>query len=211
MIIIKEELKEKGYRMKFLKENSYDIVRLYINQIGIAIFSLVLYFAAAQAGDDGISLIISIVISVFATAFYMVLIYTATWDLGAKDRIRIDAGRMTEAKHKGLLLSTVANLPNLLFILLSLIGKGGYMLGLGSWLDTLFAFSNLILRFAAASYLGILRGIFAPFADSPDLYYLLQTFGFLILTLLPCIAAEIGYRFGSKNFRIFSSGSKNKE
>lgn len=197
--------------MKFLKENSYDIVRLYINQIGIAIFSLVLYFAAAQAGDDGISLIISVAISVFATAFYMVLIYTATWDLGAKDRIRIDAGRMTEIRHKGVRLSLAANLPNFLFIFLSLVGKGAYMLGLGNGFDTLFAFSNLILRFAAASYLGILRGVFVSLADSADLYYLLQTCGFLVLMILPCLAAEIGYRFGSKNFRIFSPGAKNNE
>ncbi len=197
--------------MKFLKENSYDIVRLFINQIGIAIFSLVLYFAAAQAGDDGISLIISVVISVFATCFYMVLIYTATWDLGAKDRIRIDAGRMTEIRHKGILLSLAANLPNFLFILLSLIGKGFYMLGLGDGFDTLFAFANLILRFGAASYLGILRGVFASLAESADLYYLLQTIGFLVLISLPCLAAEIGYRFGSKNFRIFSPPTKKEK
>ena len=31
--------------MRFFKSNSYDIVKLYINQIGISIFSLFLYFA----------------------------------------------------------------------------------------------------------------------------------------------------------------------
>lgn len=194
--------------MKFLKENSYDIVRLFINQIGIAIFSLVLYFAAAQAQEAGVSLILSLVISIFATGFYMVLLYTATWDLGAKDRIRIDAGRMTEVRHKGLLLSLAANLPNFLLIFLSLLGKGAYMLGFGDGFDMLFSFSNLILRFGAASYLGILRGVFSSLTNAPDLYLLLQTCGFLVLIVLPCLASEMGYRFGSKNIRIFSPAQK---
>lgn len=197
--------------MKFLKENSYDIVRLYINQIGITIFSLILYFAAAQAEEEETSLLIYLLISVFATAFYAVLIYTAAWDYGAKDKIRVDAGRMEEIRHKGLFLSLFANLPNFVLIFLSLIGKGCAMLGLGGGFDTLFAVSNLILRFGAASYLGILRGVFSPLADMTDLYYLLQTAGYLVLILLPCLAAELGYRLGFRNCRLFSDPSKAKK
>lgn len=197
--------------MKFLKENSYDIVRLFINQIGITIFSLILYFAAAQSEDDGTSLLISLLISVFATVFYMVLIYSASWDYGAKDKIRVDAGRMEAMHHKGLYLALLANVPNFLLILLSLIGKGFYMLGLGAGFDTLFVVSNLILRFCASSYLGILRGVFASFADAVDLYYLLQTVGYLLLTLLPCLAAEVGYRLGFRNCRLFSDAGKGRK
>lgn len=196
--------------MKFLKENSYDIVRLYINQIGITIFSLILYFAASMSEDEGTSLLISLLISIFATGFYIVLIYSASWDYGAKDRIRVDAGRMKAIRHKGLYLALFANLPNFLLILLSLLGKGFYLLGLGAGFETLFVVSNLILRFCASSYLGILRGVFASLADAEDLYYLLQTVGYLALTVLPCLAAEIGYRLGFRNCRLFSETGKGK-
>ena len=56
--------------MKFLKENSYDILRLYINQIGITIFSLVLYFSVSMLEDKVVSLRLKVAISVFAMLFF---------------------------------------------------------------------------------------------------------------------------------------------
>ena len=60
--------------MKFFKDNSYDIIKLYINQIGIAIFSLVLYTAIGFLEDAGLNLKLRVVLSVFATLFYFALI-----------------------------------------------------------------------------------------------------------------------------------------
>ena len=98
--------------MKFFKENSYDILRLYINQIGITIFSLLLYFSVASIEDKTLGLRLKIAISVFAILFYFALLYTAAWDWGAKDKIRIDAGRLECKKYKGALMSLIANIPN---------------------------------------------------------------------------------------------------
>ena len=42
--------------MKFFKENSYDIVKLFINQIGITIFSFMLYTAVAMIEDESLFL-----------------------------------------------------------------------------------------------------------------------------------------------------------
>ena len=65
--------------MRFLKENSYDIVRLYINQIGITIFSLVLYFSITSLSNnpDGgaLYLKVKIGISIFAILFFYALLY----------------------------------------------------------------------------------------------------------------------------------------
>ena len=84
--------------MRFLKENSYDIVRLYINQIGMTIFSLVLYFSVTSLGDnpDSAALYVKlkIGISIFAILFFFALLYTAAWDWGANDKIRIDSGKI---------------------------------------------------------------------------------------------------------------------
>ena len=59
--------------MKFFKENSYDIVKLFIYQMGITIFSLVLYTAASAVEDAALKLKLRIILSVFATLFYFAL------------------------------------------------------------------------------------------------------------------------------------------
>ena len=67
--------------MRFFKENSYDIVRLYINQIGISIFSMVLYTAVGTIELS--SKLLDVGLSVFLLGFYFTLIYTASWEYGA--------------------------------------------------------------------------------------------------------------------------------
>lgn len=42
--------------MKIFKENSYDIVKLYVNQIGIMIFSMLLYTAVGSFENESLSL-----------------------------------------------------------------------------------------------------------------------------------------------------------
>ena len=51
--------------MKTFKENSYDIVRLYVNQLGIMIFSMLLYTAVGSFGDEKLSSALSIFVSVY--------------------------------------------------------------------------------------------------------------------------------------------------
>ena len=98
--------------MKIFKENSYDIVRLYINQLGIMIFSMLLYTAVGSFENESLSTSLSVFVSIFSTCFYLALIYYMMWEIGAKDKIRIDGGRMVPCKLKGLLMGTFANLPN---------------------------------------------------------------------------------------------------
>ena len=93
--------------MKIFKENSYDIVRLYVNQLGIMIFTMLLVFAGGQNTTLGI------IISLFSTVFYLVLIYYVVWEIGAKDKIRIEGGKAEPCKYKGLVMGLWANVPNL--------------------------------------------------------------------------------------------------
>ena len=118
--------------MKFFKENSYDIIKLYINQLGITIFSLIMYTAGGMinSGEDaGISLPLRLGISIFSSLFYFVLIYTAAWDWGAKDKIRIEGGKIQRDGYKGFKLALYANVINfvlctavIIFGLLSVFG-----------------------------------------------------------------------------------------
>ena len=128
--------------MRFFKENSYDIVRLYINQFGITIFALMLYFSASIVLDSKWTLTLYLLVSLFSIIFFFALLYFAAWEFGAKDRIRIDAGRMEYNKNKGLYLGIFAGVPNFVFSVLSIVGKGLYMLSGVEFFNVFFSISG---------------------------------------------------------------------
>lgn len=196
--------------MKFWKENSYDIVRLCVNQLGIAVFALMLYFSTGLVSDSGTYTMLYTLVSVFSIGFYFVLLYFATWDMGAKDKIRADSGKAEHTPYKGIFLGLFANLLNIILILLSILGKSISMAGGGDFFGGLFAFGNLVLRFIASMYLGVLNRIFAFLKDASDLYLLFQCFGFLFFVILCCAVCALGYFNGQRDFRIFSSSAKKK-
>ncbi len=181
--------------MKFIKENSYDIIRLYINQLGITIFSLVLYFSVASIEAESTRELIKAGVSLFATLFYFALIYTAAWDYGAKDRIRVDGGRMKEQKWKGIVMGVLANVLNFFFIGICLIS---YAFTDVAFFAQSFDICNLLMRFTEAMYLGTVQFIFRS-------NMLLQTVGFLIFSLISIFVIHLGYTLGMKEKRIFSS------
>ncbi len=186
--------------MRFLKENSYDILRLYINQIGITIFSLVLY-TSVGALDKSLSLKLQIAISVFAMLFFFALLYTVAWDWGANDKIRIDAGRMKKSTFKGAFMALIANAINFILAGVCVISMILYLNGSEGALNVSQIF-NLLLRVTNAMYLGVIKGIFIAFKDA-EIYNLVQSIAFLVAPILAIAATHIGYIFGLKNIRIF--------
>ena len=158
--------------MKFFKDNSYDIVRLLINQIGITIFSLVLFTALAAIENTETYSAVLIAASIFATGFYLVLIYTVGWECGAKDKIRVDGGRLSPMPAKGALMALIANLPNFIFTVLGIITMLIYIMGGGEGFYSAFAVFNLIFRFIEAMYLGVIQAVFSAFSYDVNLQYL---------------------------------------
>ncbi len=195
--------------MKFLKENSYDILRLYINQIGITIFSLVLYFSVSMLEDEIISLRLKVAISVFAMLFFFALLYTAAWDWGAKDKIRVESGKMQLNRAKGALMALFANAINFLFAGVCVISMWLCIKGMDAMLPVSQIF-NLLLRLTNAMYLGLLQGVFSAFEEQGNLYNLLQSVGYFIAPLLAIASTHMGYVFGLKNKRIFPVANKPK-
>lgn len=190
--------------MKFFKDNSYDIVRLIINQIGITIFSLALMAAIGAIEDSATHSTVLISASVFASAFYLVLIYTVGWECGAKDKIRIDGGRLSPIPAKGALMALIANVPNFLFTALGIATMLAFMNGADEGFYTAFAVFNLIFRFIESMYLGIIQGVFSGFSYDTDLRYLYEAIGFAIVPIFSILATQLGYSLGSKNIRILS-------
>ncbi|MBO5906786.1 MAG: hypothetical protein J6Q85_01350 [Clostridia bacterium] len=190
--------------MKFLKDNSYDIVRLLINQIGITIFSFALMAAIGAIEDPSTYSTVLIAASVFATGFYLVLIYTVGWECGAKDKIRIDGGRLAPKRYKGALMSLIANIPNFILTLAAIICMALYMSSGDEGLYSAFALFNLFFRFIEAMYLGIIQAVFSGFSYDANLQYLLESVGFFVAPILAIFATHLGYYLGSKNLRLLS-------
>ncbi len=194
--------------MKFVKENSYDIVRLFINQIGITIFSLVLY-TSVSTFDKSISAPLKTLVSVFSTIFYLSLIYNVTWEYGSKDKIRIDAGKVTGSKYRGLFLGLCANAINFILGILCIISNGLFIATGADWLNTAFFVFNIIERFLESMYLGMVQGIFSALPDTSSVTFLLESVGFTIFPLLSVLVAHLGYMLGYNDKRIFSVNKKN--
>ena len=202
---------ERNISMKFLKQNSYDIVKLFVNQIGIAIFSMALYTAISIAvtDNDRITSGLQIFISIAATLFYFSLLYVTTWENGAKDAIRIESGKMDPMPHKGLLLAVFANVPNFLLCGLAVIFMSAFIAGGAPWLEQAFGILNLFFGFLESMFLGVIINIF-PIAEgmaksSTDTVYLLRAVAYLAAPVLSIGVTSFAYLMGSKNKRIFGT------
>ena len=197
--------------MRFFKDNFDSIIKLLVNQVGIAIFAFFLYTAAPEINTDpGTSLVVKILISVFSVLFYFALIYNVAWEIGAKDKIRIDAGKQKKNNLKGLWLGIAANITNFIVIGSSLILLVIYLLGGSGAFYSVFMVLNAIFRIFISMYLGIVQGIFSPFANNVSLYYLLQTVGFLVFSMISALVIFTSYLIGLKDFRIFGKAKSEK-
>lgn len=193
--------------MKFFKENSYDVVRLFINQVGITIFSMIIYTAVGMVNIDSVARLgIKVAISVFAMLFYFSLLYTVAWDWGAKDKIRIDGGRLEPIKLKGARIALLANIPNFILSFISALTVGLYLLGVEGAQGAAAIF-NTFTRLLMSMYLGVLQGVFVAFSSEQFLYQFWQAVGYFFIPILAIAATQIGYSFGLKERKIFPSAN----
>ena len=162
----------------FFKDNSYSIFKMFINQIGMTIFGIALSFATP--GNT-----LFLLSSIFAACFYMVLLYTMTWDIGYEEKIRIEAKRLTYNKFKGLYMSLFANIPN--FIIAILVFVGRYIPGASG----AFAIGSGAAALLEGMYIGIINVVFK-----------FNPFGYLIVIVPSLIACTLGYIAGVRGFRI---------
>ena len=195
--------------IQFFKENSYNMVKVFINQIGITIFSFVLYFSIASFKENNVQLYhkLMIAISAFAMLFFFVLLYTAAWDIGASDKIRIESKKAEKNVFKGALITLCANSLNFLLAGIVLITVAfkieGAFAAVSGVCYTIFILLN-------GMYNGFIRDGLMLINSSDEPHALLSAVGFFAVLFLPIIASHIGYVFGLKNIRIFKSSPKKK-
>ena len=99
------------------QSNRKTVINMLVNQIVLIFFSFILGMVTVKHSA------LYACVSAFCILFYFFLLYTMCWEIGAKDKLRVEGGRMDPAPFKGALLSLVANSINLLGALTALISK----------------------------------------------------------------------------------------
>ena len=187
-------IKKRGrYMFSFYKNNLDSIAKLFVNQLGMTIFGHLL-FAATFKTD------LRIATGLLSSLFYLYLVYTTGWDIGAKDKIKVDGGRMNNTPHKGILLGLASNT---LGIILSFINLVFYAIKFGD-----FTASVSLTAYTVATLINGMYASFITMFEPP-----IMKFVILAVFLIPAIAVSgISYYAGLKNFRIsvFLGLSKNK-
>lgn len=176
----------------FIKDNSYSVFKMFVNQIGMTIFGITLSLATHQ--NETLLLLTSI----FGACFYMVLLYTMTWDIGYEEKIRIEGKRLEYRPLKGLYLSLFANIPNFIIAVMILVGyycSTSFVSGAPAspeWAVNLYGIGRAVAALIEGMYGGIINIVFNM---SPWAY---------ILIILPSLAVcAVAYILGVKGFRIF--------
>ena len=200
--------------MKIFKENSYDIVRLYVNQLGIMIFSMLLNSAVGDLKSQSLSSTLMLIVSIFSIGFYLSLVYYAIWEIGAKDKIRVDGGRALPCKSKGLVMSLFANVPNIVLGILSILFISIFMATGNEVIYSVFLIFNMIMRFHASMYLGLIITLVpisaATGTDINYTTYLIHAILFTVLPLISVAVTHIGYTLGFKEKKLFAFFNKKK-
>ncbi len=145
--------------LHFIKENLSTVTKMIVNQFGMMIFGLVMHMATAQ--NDTLFLIAAL----FSVCFYLFLEYSVAWEIGARDKIKLDSGRIRYTPYKGACISMVANFIN--FILGVLIVISYFSLTPESrvlhvaqgpdWAVNMYGIASSIARFIESMYIGIIQ------------------------------------------------------
>lgn len=184
---------------EFFNKYSYSMVKMFVNQIAISIFGLMLSMATTNAK----STVLSIVVSAFAILFYLFLLYTLVWEIGAKDKISVDTGKKQYKPMTGLWMSLIANIPNLLFALIFAVSQPFINnAGVAKFSGVISFISNIL----QGMYFGTISSIVFP--SGKLLSQMWWTYFIIVIPAL--LTSFLAYFLGHKDFRFFAifSGQK---
>ena len=176
----------------FWKTNSDTVIKLFVHQVGLTVFGLLLYFAAEVSGNK--PLVIGL--GIFSTLFYLFLLYVLAWDVGAKDKIRIDGGRLERDPFKGAKFAFAGMIPNLIMAVLVLIGYICIDKSITDEAGKLLEPAWAISLYVVVQFLGLyLNGMYLGIGDVLGIAY--QPYYLFIIIIPAIIVCGLGYYLGS--------------
>lgn len=193
--------------MGYYRENSRLISRLFVNQIGMTIFGVVLTMAVMKAAENNDALTVGV--SAFSILFYLCLIYNVMWEEGARNIIRINAGRMEDKQGHALKAALFASVPNFALAALLCIS---YLLAFPckiAFAKSVYAVLHIILGLFEAMYVGLFSVILDLVPDVAS--QSLVACGLYLVSSLPMILVSLlAYRLGMKNIYLFGKPTAKK-
>ncbi len=175
----------------FFKEHSYSMVKLFLNQIVMSVFGTILCISTSSNTP---LLVASGILSICMLLF---IDYTFIWEIGAKDKIRIDGNRLKPMPTKGLFIGICGNIPNIILTLL--IGIGAILNSAAG--QSIAVVCDPIMRLINGMYLGIFVTVYNKIypAGTELINYWWWYFIIMLPVILTCFLA---YYLGSKGIRI---------
>ncbi len=192
------------FMKNFFSKYSYAMVKMFVTQFAIGLFGAVLSFAVSSfSGNDSTTLsgtekTLLIAVSAFSILFYLFLTYTTIWEIGAKDKISADVGKLKIKPWLGIIISLFANLPNLIVaVIYSVCWFVSH--GAEGTATNIAAFMKIIVLFIDGMYYGLLAAV----GVGSEL--LINQWWSLFLIILPAIfVCGVGYFLGTKDFHLTS-------
>ena len=190
----------------FFSKYSYTTVKMFVTQFAIGLFGAMLAFAVSTVGGKettvltGTERTLLIVVSSFAILFYLFLTYTTIWEIGAKDKISADVGKLKIKPWLGIVISLLANLPNFIvatvYTVCWLVSHGAEGAA-----TNIAAFMKVVVLFIDGMYYGLLSAI------NVGSGMLIDKWWSLFLIIVPAVlVCGVGYFLGTKDFHITSLG-----
>lgn len=172
----------------FLHDYSYSSIKMFLDQFALSLFGSMLSMATTAAENNTLSLVLSIV----AVLFYLFLLYTLVWEVGAKDRISVDIGKKTYRPHTGMLVALVANIPN--FIIAILFTIGAPFNTTHEWAGGLCVVANCLTAVFEGMYLGITTTLKVGGVALNRLWW-----SYFVIIIPSLLVSWIAYYLGFKN------------
>ena len=165
---------------EFFKYYSYSIVRIFVDQIAIALFAVAVALALANK-----SMPMTVASSIFSIVFFLFMVAELSFRQGAADKEKTDLGRFKRNDLTGLYIGLIANVPNFVITL----GFNVFYF-IEATRGSVSGVFGLIIKLICGEYLGLLSFDVGSMKLSsfPPVYF---------LVMIPCIlAAWLGYYLG---------------
>lgn len=178
------------------------IKKLILNQFGAALLGIMLFMAS------GSTVWLTIITSLFSIGFYMVITYTSMWDIGSKDRLKFDGGRLDKNYFRITKAALFANIPNIILGLICVLCTA-----FDSMKNSAVVLCRIIILFWESMYSGILwylmpktaEGAYAVVANPKGTFIMML---FLAIIIPSLVSATLGYIAGFNNFVIIPKKKK---
>lgn len=194
----------------FISENFKVIKKLLIYQFGAAFFGILVNSSAGRLPW------LNWLTGILAVLFYIYLLYSAVWEEGARDRIRVDGGRMTRDDFKGLKIALVANIPNIIIGVVMAASTIVNVAASAQWAGNVAAVANAVGVLWEGMYVGIITAIFPQFdyvanavITLSSAQIIIRSVTFILIVLPALISCFAAYKLGYNGVAIIKTSGKN--